>query len=59
VSLVEQLRVARVVQGYTQTEMARKFGASLSTIKFWKQNRYQPTPAIRAQVAVFLKSGGT
>jgi len=49
----ERLRAARVAQGYTQTEVARKFGVSLSSVKFWEQNRTQPMPAIRALVEVF------
>jgi DNA-binding XRE family transcriptional regulator len=54
-SFGERFRVARVANGYTQTEMGRKFGVSLSTIKFWEQNRTQPHPSVRADVEAFLK----
>jgi DNA-binding XRE family transcriptional regulator len=53
-SFGERLRVARVAQGYTQTEMARKFGVSLSSVKFWEQNRTKPAAAIRTQAEAFL-----
>jgi DNA-binding XRE family transcriptional regulator len=53
-SFGERFRAARIAQDYTQTEMARKFGVSLSAIKFWEQNRYQLNPAIAVQVEAFL-----
>jgi DNA-binding transcriptional regulator YiaG len=34
--------------------MARKFGVSFSTVKFWEQGRTQPIPAVRLQVEDFL-----
>ena len=55
-SFGERFRAARVAGGHTQTEMARKFGVSLSTIKFWEQSRTQPNPTVRYHVEVFLKS---
>ena len=55
-SFGERFRAARVAQGHTQTEMARKFRVSLSSIKFWEQNRTQPKPAVRADVEAFLNS---
>ena len=55
-SFGERFRAARVAQGDTQTEMARKFGVSLSTVKFWEQNRTQPKPAVRSQVEAFLNT---
>jgi DNA-binding XRE family transcriptional regulator len=55
-SFGERFRVARVAQGQTQTEMAHKFGASLSTVKFWEQSRTQPNATIRYHVEAFLKS---
>jgi DNA-binding transcriptional regulator YiaG len=51
----ERFRIARVTQGYTQTGIARRFGVSLSTVKFWEQNRTQPNPEIRSQVEVFIR----
>ena len=51
-----RFRVARVAQGHTQTEMACKFGVSLSTVKFWEQGRTQPNPSVRAQVEAFLNN---
>ena len=54
-SFGERFRVARVAQGRTQTEMARKFGVSLSSVKFWEQNRIQPKPVVRVEVEAFLK----
>jgi len=55
-SFGERFRVARVGQGRTQTEMARKFGISLSAVKFWEQDRTQPAAAVRAQVEAFLNT---
>jgi len=52
----ERLRLARVAQGYTQTELAHKFGVSLSSVKFWEQNRTQPSPVVRAQVEAFVNA---
>jgi len=54
-SFGERFRVARVAQNQTQTEMAYKFGVSLSTVKFWEQNRTQPNAAVRYRVESFLK----
>jgi DNA-binding transcriptional regulator YiaG len=54
-SFGERIRVARVAKGYTQTEMAHKFGVSLSTVKFWEQNRTEPNPTVRYHVEAFLK----
>ena len=53
-SFGERFRATRVDHGYTQTEMARKFGVSLSTVKFWEQGRTHPNPPVRAQVEAFL-----
>ena len=55
-SFGERLRAARISHGYTRTEMARKLSVSLSAIKFWEQDRYQPKPAVGIQVGAFLKS---
>jgi DNA-binding transcriptional regulator YiaG len=55
-SFGERFRAARVALGCTQNEMARKFGVSFSTVKFWEQNRTQPAPAVRARVETFLHS---
>jgi len=55
-SFGERFRVARVGQGHTQTEMARKFGVSLSAIKFWEQDRTHPDTAVRTQIKVFLNA---
>jgi ribosome-binding protein aMBF1 (putative translation factor) len=54
-SFGERLRVARIAQGCTQTEIARKFGISLSAVKFWEQNGFQPTSSIGLQIEAFLK----
>ncbi len=56
-SFGEQLRAARVTQGHTQAELARKFGVSLSAVKFWEQDRTQPLPTIQAQVDVYVIGG--
>jgi DNA-binding transcriptional regulator YiaG len=53
-SFGERLRVARVALGHTQTEMARKFDVSLSTVKFWEQGRTQPRASVLAEVEAFL-----
>ena len=58
VSFGERIRAARLAKGYTQTEMARKFGVSLSSVKFWEQGRTQPLPTMRHQVEAFLKQIG-
>lgn len=55
-SFAERFRAARVAQGYTQADMACKFGVSFSTVKFWEQGRTQPNPAVRLQVEAFLKA---
>jgi DNA-binding XRE family transcriptional regulator len=55
-SFGERFRAARAAHGYTQMETAHKFGVSLSTIKFWEENRYQPNSAVRAEVEAFLKT---
>jgi transcriptional regulator with XRE-family HTH domain len=55
-SFGDQLRLSRLSHGYTQHEIACKFGVSLSAVKFWEQTRYQPNGAIRAQVEAFLNS---
>jgi DNA-binding transcriptional regulator YiaG len=55
-SFEEPFRATRVVRGYTEVEMARKFGVSLSTVKFWEQNRTEPKPTVRYHVEAFLKS---
>jgi len=36
--------------------MARKFGVSLSTVKFWEQDRTLPATKVRAQVEAFLNT---
>jgi len=56
VSFGGQLRLSRLRHGYTQHEIACKFGVSLSAVKFWEQNRHQPNRAVRAQVEAFLKT---
>jgi DNA-binding transcriptional regulator YiaG len=53
-SFGERIRAARVACGYTQSDMARKFGVSFSTVKFWEQGRTQPNPAVRFQIEAFL-----
>jgi DNA-binding XRE family transcriptional regulator len=53
-SFGERFRAVRVAQGYTQADMARKFGVSFSTVKFWEQDRTQPLPPVRVQVETFL-----
>ncbi len=53
-SLAERFRATRFAYGYTQMEMARKFGVSLSAVKFWEQGRTQPGTYVRAEVDVFL-----
>ena len=59
-SFAERLRAARVARGYTQTEMARKFGVSLSSVKFWEQGRTPLAPTTLYQVEFFLNgSRGT
>jgi len=55
-SFGKRLRLARVAQGYTQTELAHKFGVSLSSVKFWEQNRTQPAAVVRAQVEAFVNA---
>jgi DNA-binding XRE family transcriptional regulator len=52
----DRLRLSRLAHGFTQHEMASKFGVSLSAVKFWEQNRYQPNGGVRAQVEAFLKT---
>jgi DNA-binding transcriptional regulator YiaG len=54
-SFGERFRVARVALGKTQTEMAHKFGVSLSSVKFWEQGRTHPIASARAEVEAFLK----
>jgi ribosome-binding protein aMBF1 (putative translation factor) len=53
-SFGERLRLSRVLKGYTQHEIACKFGVSLSAIKFWEQNRHQPDRAVLPRVEAFL-----
>jgi DNA-binding XRE family transcriptional regulator len=55
-SFGDRLRLSRLSHGYTQHEIACKFGVSLSAIRFWEQNRYQPNDTIHAQVEAFLKT---
>jgi transcriptional regulator with XRE-family HTH domain len=55
-SFGDQLRLSRLSHGYTQHEIACKFGVSLSAVKFWEQNRHQPNGAVRAQVKAFLNT---
>src|SRR4030095_13238090 len=50
----EQLRAARVAQGYNQIQVAHKFGVSLSSVKFWEQNRTHPKPSLRTFVRAFV-----
>jgi DNA-binding transcriptional regulator YiaG len=52
----ERFRAARVAHGHTQTEIARKFDVSLSTVKIWEQDRTLPATKVRAQVQAFLNT---
>jgi transcriptional regulator with XRE-family HTH domain len=54
-SFGERFRAVRVSHGYTQADMAQKFGVSFSTVKFWEQGRTEPIPTVRFQVEAFLK----
>jgi DNA-binding XRE family transcriptional regulator len=56
-SVGERFRLARIAQGYTQHETACKLGVSLSAIKFWEQNRYQPSSLVQVQVEAFVNAG--
>jgi DNA-binding XRE family transcriptional regulator len=49
-SFGERFRATRVAQGQTQTEMAHKFGVSLSSVKFWEQGKTHPNPSVHAEV---------
>ena len=55
-SFGDRFRLSRLSYSYTQHEIACKFGVSLSAVKFWEQNRYQPNGALRAQVETFLNT---
>jgi transcriptional regulator with XRE-family HTH domain len=53
---VVRQRIGGLAQGHTQTQIACKFGVSLSTVKFWEQDRTQPATNVRAQVQAFLST---
>jgi DNA-binding XRE family transcriptional regulator len=52
----DRFRATRVAHGHTQTEIGRKLGVSLSTVKFWEQDRTLPATKVRAQVQAFLNT---
>jgi transcriptional regulator with XRE-family HTH domain len=55
-SFGDRLRLSRLSHDYTQHEIARKLGVSLSAVKFWEQNRHQPNRAVRAEVEALLNT---
>jgi DNA-binding XRE family transcriptional regulator len=54
ISFGEKLRNARVARGYTQAELAKEFGVSFSTIKYWEQDRTRPMPTLYGRVECFI-----
>jgi transcriptional regulator with XRE-family HTH domain len=44
--------------GFTQEDLARKLGLTLSTVSKWEQGVTSPSPLAREKLEKFLKRGG-
>jgi DNA-binding transcriptional regulator YiaG len=52
------IKTIRFELGFTQEDLARKLGLTLSTVSKWEQGVTSPSPLAREKLEKFLKRGG-
>jgi DNA-binding transcriptional regulator YiaG len=52
------IKAIRFKLGFTQEDLARKLGLSLSTVSKWEQGVTSPSRLARERIKRFLKKGG-
>jgi len=52
------IKTIRFELGFTQEDLARKLGLTLSTVSKWEQGVTSPSPLARDKLEKFLKRGG-
>jgi DNA-binding transcriptional regulator YiaG len=52
------IKTIRLEFGFTQEDLARKLGLTLSTVSKWEQGVTSPSPLAREKLEKFLKKGG-
>jgi DNA-binding transcriptional regulator YiaG len=50
----DRIRIARLEQGVTRAELAKKLGVSIHTVKSWEWDEKQATACIREQIDQLL-----
>ena len=54
-SLGDEIRIARQKAFYTQEDLARKLGVSLSTVNRWEQNKARPSAKTMKLIKTFCR----
>ena len=52
------IKAIRLELGFTQEELARKLGLTLSTVSKWEQGLFSPSRLAREKLDKLLKKGG-
>jgi putative transcriptional regulator len=52
------IKAIRLKLGFTQEDLARRLGLSLSTVSKWEQGLFSPSRLAREKIEELLKKGG-
>jgi putative transcriptional regulator len=52
------VKAIRLELGFTQEDLARKLGVTLSTVSKWEQGLFSPSRLAREKIEKLLKKGG-